>query len=240
MRPTAKWQLPSGNCPVATAQIILDQGGDYVFALKGNPGPLHDQVREMFDDQNQTNTNTNTNTNTVETQEYGHGRSEWRPYTVQDDPDFLNYLNPDERGHDRGWHINSVIRVERKRQTGDVLEHKVHYYISSLPGHDAHDSHDADLLARCIRSHWGIDNSAHWILDVTFREDLCRVRTGFGPENLASLRHMALNFLKRETSSKKSINRKRFAAALDPDYLITILQACMGTTPDIHTLTASA
>lgn len=95
----------------------------------------------------------------------------------------------------------------------------MHYYISSLPGQDAH------LLAHCIRSHWAIENCVHWILDVTFREDHCRVRTGFGPENLAGLRHIALNFLKRETSAKKSINRKRFAAALDPDYLLKILQA---------------
>jgi predicted transposase YbfD/YdcC len=159
----------------------------------------------------------------VETLEYGHGRSERRHYSALYDQDFLVYLNQDERGNDRGWQIKSVIRVERKRQVADTLEHKVHYYISSLPGQDAH------LLADCIRSHWGIENGAHWILDVTFREDHCRVRTGFGPENLAGLRHMALNFLKRETSSKKSVNRKRFAAALDPDYLLKILQASTDT-----------
>lgn len=211
--------VDAANCQIENAKIILKQGGDYVFALKGNQGTLHDQVREMFEGQAELKAGAQASVSTVETHEQGHGRSEWRHYTVLYDKDFLNYLNH----NDRGWQIKSVIRVERKRQIADRLEHKVHYYISSLPGQQA------NLIANCIRTHWGIENGAHWILDVTFHEDYSRVRTGFGPENLATLRHMALNFLKSEKSVKKSINRKRFTAALDPNYLLKILRAGIRT-----------
>ena len=84
---------------------------------------------------------------------------------------------------------------------------------------------DAQLLARCIRSHWAIENGEHWILDVVFRQDHHRLRTGFGPENFAILQHIALNLLKRETSLKRSLKGKRFAAALDPTYLFKVLLA---------------
>ena len=203
--------VDAANCQVENAKIICAQGGDYIFALKGNQQTLLERVRQCFegDDDRQAKPTR------IETRDEAHGRSEWRQYTVLNDKVCIEYVNRDNRD----WRINSIIRVERERKTPDKTEHSVHYYCSSLDGTDA------PLLAKYIRSHWAIENKVHWILDVTFREDRSRVRTGFGPENLATLRHMALNFLKREKSVKKSINRKRFAAALDPDYLLKVLHA---------------
>jgi predicted transposase YbfD/YdcC len=106
-----------------------------------------------------------------------------------------------EKGHGRG-----------------LTEHRVRYYIASLAA-------DARTLAGYIRSHWDIENQVYWLLDVTFREDGSRARAGFEPENLAVLRHLALNLLQREPTLKRSIKGKRFTAALDPAYLLKVLQA---------------
>ena len=90
------------------------------------------------------------------------------------------------------------------------------YYISSLPG-------DAKQLLRAVREHWGIENSLHWVLDIAFREDESRVRKGHGPENLATMRHMALNVLRRETSSKGGVKTRRLRAGWDEAYLLKVL-----------------
>lgn len=204
--------VDAAHCQVENAKIIRAQGGDFVFAVKGNQGGLHERVQQCFEE----DINRQDPPKTVETSEKGHGRFERRHYTILNDKACIDYVNQDNRD----WQIKSIIRVERERKTPDKTEQTVHYYGSSLDGSDA------PLLAKCIRGHWGIENKEHWILDVTFHEDLSRVRIGFGPENLATLRHMALNFLKREKSVKrKSIARKRFAAALDQDYLLKVLQA---------------
>ena len=129
-------------------------------------------------------------------------------------PDWLDYFNQGGKW----FQLNSVLRVERERQMSDKTEHSVHYYISSLTA-------PVTRIARCIRSHWGIENRVHWLLDVVFQEDLSRVRVGFGAENFAVLRHIALNLLKREQSVKRSIQRKRFLANMDHDYLLKVLHA---------------
>jgi len=106
--------------------------------------------------------------------------------------------------------------VERERHVNNNISVETSYYISSI-------ENDAKCFSNAVRSHWGIENSLHWVLDFTFREDESRIRKDNAPENFAVLRHMALNLLKRETSFKKSIKAKRLKAGWDNDYLAKIV-----------------
>ncbi len=103
-----------------------------------------------------------------------------------------------------------------KRLTKDRIENETSYYISSI-------ENNAKKIGSAIRTHWGIENSLHWVLDVSFREDECRIRKDNAPENFAVLRHIALNMIKKETSRKKSIKSKRLRAGWDNEYLLKIL-----------------
>ena len=111
--------------------------------------------------------------------------------------------------------MQTIVRVERERRFADKVEQETAYYISSLP-------HCAALLLKAIRSHWGIENSFHWVLDMTFGEDDSRIRTGDSPQNMAVLRHLALNILKKD-KSKGSLRQKRSKAALDDTFLSKLL-----------------
>lgn len=102
--------------------------------------------------------------------------------------------------------------VESERQIGNDITKEKRFFISSLDS-------DAESFGKAVRQHWGIENSLHWTLDVTFREDECRIRKGNAPENFAILRHIALNLLKNEKSEKKSIKRKRLKAGWNNSYL---------------------
>ncbi|KAF0245758.1 MAG: ISAs1 family transposase [bacterium] len=113
--------------------------------------------------------------------------------------------------------MTSVVCVESSRTVNDNTSVEFRYYISSLPA-------DAKLLAYAVRSHWGIENSLHWVLDVAFREDLSRIRKDFGAENFAILRHISLNLLKHETSLKIGIRSKRLKTGWDLDYLLKVLK----------------
>jgi predicted transposase YbfD/YdcC len=105
-----------------------------------------------------------------------------------------------------GWALGSTRGTETS------------YYISSI-------ENDAQKIARAIRAHWHIENSLHWVLDVTFNEDKCRVRKDHAPENVATLRHIVLNLLKQEKSFKGSIQTKRLKAAWENSYMLKILQS---------------
>ena len=202
--------VDAAHCQTENARLITAQGGDYVFALKANQGTLYERLEHTFEHTDYHAAPASCYT----TLEKGHGRMEHRQYAVITAPDYLAYFDPEGR-----WaKLKSVIRVERERTTGETTQHEVHYYIASLAA-------DAPTVAGYIRSHWGIENKVHWLLDVTFREDNNRARIGFQPENLALLHHLALNLLKRESSLKRSIKGKRFTAALDPTYLLKVLQA---------------
>jgi predicted transposase YbfD/YdcC len=106
--------------------------------------------------------------------------------------------------------------VERERQFEDKTERETSYYMGSI-------ENNAENFAKAVRSHWAIENSLHWVLDVSFREDESRIRKGNAPENFAVLRHIALNMIKRETSLKKSIKSRRLRAGWDNDYLLKVL-----------------
>jgi predicted transposase YbfD/YdcC len=107
--------------------------------------------------------------------------------------------------------------VESERDTGDKITVERRYYISSL-------DNQAARFAQAVRGHWGIENRLHWSLDVTFKEDGCRIRQGQAAENFAVLRHMAVSLLQQEKTTKVGLKAKRFKAALDTQYLVKILK----------------
>jgi len=113
--------------------------------------------------------------------------------------------------------LKSFIMVESERMVGDEVSVECRYYISSLPGDDA------AKLARTIRSHWAVETSLHWVLDVAFREDESRIRAGYAAENFGVVRQIALNLLKKEKSLKVGVANKRLNAAWKHDYLLKIL-----------------
>jgi predicted transposase YbfD/YdcC len=145
----------------------------------------------------------------LETVDGDHGRIETRRYWATS---FIDWL-PDKAL----WkNLRTIVMVERERVDKKITVERS-YYISSLED-------KVEELAHAIRGHWGIENSLHWVLDIAFREDESRIRKDYAPENFAILRHMALNLLRKETSSK-SIKRKRLRAGWDNEYLIRILTA---------------
>jgi predicted transposase YbfD/YdcC len=201
------------GCQTAIAAQVIEQGADYVLALKDNHPSLHERVRLAFADARAA-AGTGRDAlgwDVAATLDAGHGRIERRRCFALGDPEYLAYLDP--TGAWAG--LRSVALIESERRTGDQVSLELRYYLSSLPP-------DAARLGRAIRDHWGIENRLHWVLDVAFREDDSRVRAGHGPENLAIVRHFALNLL-RTDQARGSIAKKRFRAALDDRYLRTLL-----------------
>ena len=185
------------GCQKNIAKQIIDQEADYVLALKGNQGLLHEDIRLFFEDAAKSDF-TDIDCTYLETIDGDHGRIETRRYRCTSEIDWL----PDKN---RWEGLRTVIMVERERDTNDQLSVETSYYITSL-------ENDPEKLAGAVRSHWGIENSLHWVLDIAFREDESRIRKDNAPENMAVLRHMALNMLKKEDSKRISIKSKRLKA----------------------------
>lgn len=192
------------GCQKNIAETIINKGADYVLALKGNQSKLYDDVKLFFQDYLKTDIN-----NQYETTDGDHGRIEIRLYWTTSDIKWL-------QGKESWKNINTIGMVQRERQVGEDISIEKSYYISSM-------ENDTKLFSHAVRSHWGIENSLHWVLDISFREDESRIRKENASENFAVLRHMALNLLKRETSLKKSIKAKRLKAGWDNNYLAKIL-----------------
>jgi len=202
------------GCQTAIAAQIVEQGADYVLALKDNHPALHARVRLAFGDADAAVGTTLPlgDLTPHATIDKGHGRIEQRRCLTIGDPDYLDYVDPD-----RAWpQLRSVVRLESSRRIGATVTTEARHYLSSLPA-------DAATLAPAIRGHWGIENRLHWVLDVAFHEDDSRVRVGHGPENLAIIRHLALNLLRQEPSRRTGVATKRLRAALDESCLCTIL-----------------
>jgi len=202
------------GCQTAIAAQIVEQGADYVLALKDNHPALHERVRLAFADARAA---AGTPLQVADlapsaTTDKGHGRIERRRCLVLGDPAYLAYVDPTH-----AWpNLHSVVLIESTRRIGDTVTTEARHYLASLPA-------DAASLARTIRSHWGIENRLHWVLDVTFHEDASRVRDGHAPENLAILRHFALNLLRQDRATRGSVATKRFRAALNDEYLRSIV-----------------
>jgi predicted transposase YbfD/YdcC len=114
--------------------------------------------------------------------------------------------------------LQTIVRVVRTRHLWNKTTLEVMFYLSSLPP-------DAQQLGKAIRQHWSIENQLHWVLDVTFGEDACRIRTGNAPENIALLRRWSLNLLNQETSFRRSTRQKAKRACMDTGYLLKVLEA---------------
>lgn len=193
------------------AQQIVDQGGDYLLPVKENQKQLYEDIEFFFKvaQQNEFAKVTHTYHRTANG---GHGRLEVRQCWAISGADSLAFL----RGDGRWPQLQCIVMIQSERRTNKKLSHRTHYYITSLPN-------DARAILEAKRSHWSIENELHWVLDVAFREDDSRVRQGNADQNLAILRHMALNLLKQEKTAKGGIKAKRLQAAWNEDYLVKVL-----------------
>jgi predicted transposase YbfD/YdcC len=196
------------GCQKKIAEAIVDKGADYVFSLKGNQSHFHENVELFFQDQFKENFN-DLPFEYEETIDSGHGKIEVRKYWTTSDIDWL-------QGKEDWKGLETICMVERERHFEERIEKETSYYIGSI-------EKDAKKFSHAIRSHWGIENSLHWVIDVSFREDESRIRKDNAPENFAVLRHIALNMIKKETSLKKSVKSKRLRAGWDNDYLLKVL-----------------
>ena len=191
------------GCQKKIARQIKQQGGDYVFSLKGNQGNLHDDVDTFF---------TSSLAPAVASVGYdgGHGRIETRSIRATADIAWLRAR------HD--WQgLQSIIAVTAKREIDNKVTEETRYFISSL------DANDPKRLEHVVRAHWSIENNLHWVLDVAFDEDSNRTRKGYGAANLAVIRHIALNRVKAEKTSKVGVKIKRLEAGWDNDYLLRVI-----------------
>ena len=194
------------------AETIVTGGGDYLLAVKENQGHLFEDIQCLFEvdvahgiDKAQHSY--------AQTVNKGHGRLEIRECWATEKEEYLALV----RKHQNWKGLRSVVRIVSQRNFGEKVETQTRYFISSLPA-------DAKIILKVKRSHWKIENQLHWVLDIAFREDESRVRKDHSSENLAVLRHVALNLLKQDKTAKGGIHAKRLQAGWNNDYLLTILK----------------
>ena len=199
------------GCHPQIAQQIVNADADYVLALKANQGQLYEDVKLLFDGISD-NQLPDVQTDTAQMIDGDHGRIETRTAISVSNAEVIAPL----RSSGTFVNLNSVVEVTAQREHNGQTTVKSRYYISSLPG-------DATQLLEAIRTHWSIENACHWVLDVAFDEDGCRIRKNNGSQNFAILRRIALNLLKGESSAKVGVATKRLKAAWDTDYLTTVL-----------------
>jgi len=194
------------HCQKNIAKEIMEADADYVLALKGNQGTAFAEVKTFLDD---ALNRVQTHLVFLETVDKGHGRLETRRYWQTEKIDWYA-----DRGQWEG--LRSVGMVESVREINGQRTVERRYYLSSLPA-------DSQRFAKAVRGHWAIENQLHWVLDVVFGEDQSRARTQQAAENLAAMRRLAVNLLRKDIRSKRSIKGKLMRAAIDPDYLRHLL-----------------
>jgi predicted transposase YbfD/YdcC len=198
----------------AIASQIFQAKADYILALKANHPTLYAQVKDWFE-QHLSHGFEGIIHSYDERVEKGHHRTEKRQIWCAP----ISQLPP-LHNQDDWLGLKCVVMVVRVRHLWNKTTREVQFYLTSLDG-------DARQLGQAIRLHWGVENGLHWTLDVTFHEDACRVRTGHAPQNLSLLRRIALNALNLEPSFKRSNRQKSNRAAMDNNYMLTILAACL-------------
>lgn len=197
------------GCQKQIASEISAAQADYVLALKGNQGTMHAEVQEFMETAQATGFPEIAH-DFLEVIERSHGRSETRRYWVCADLDWLTQ-------HSQWKGLRSVAMVESIREIHGKVTTERRFYIGSIAA-------NARQFARAVRGHWSIENNLHWSLDVSFAEDQCRARAGYSAQNLAVLRHLALNILKADQTKKLSIKTKQKCASWDHPYLLKLLQ----------------
>lgn len=208
--------LDAMGCQKKIAKQIIDSGADYVLALKGNHETVHEEVKNYLDEAIRSHADDRTARRTgipelvfAETVEKDHGRIEVRRYWQSENIGWFADL--------KKWEgLRSVGVVEAVRDVKGEISTERRYYLSSLTS-------DIIPFAKAVRGHWGVENQLHWQMDVSFAEDQSRARTGHAAENLATLRRLALNLLKRDTTKKRGIRGKQRNAAWHHPYLLHIL-----------------
>jgi predicted transposase YbfD/YdcC len=197
------------GCQKEIVNLISQKQGDYIIGLKKNQKNLYESVESLFKEAI-SKRNKGLSASNYSTRELGHGREEIRNYLMLSD--ISHQIDPDHK-----WNkLNSIGMIESVRTENGKTTVETRYYISSL-------NLDAQKFGESIRSHWGIENSLNWILDVALNEDDCRIRKDNAPQNFAILRHIAVNLLGQEKSQKLGIKNKQFLAAMDDNYLAKIL-----------------
>jgi predicted transposase YbfD/YdcC len=207
------------GCQTKIAKEIVEADADYVLALKGNHEKVHEEIKTFLDDalaQSQQKRPAGAavpkaveTLASLETVDKDHGRYEIRRFYQSAQLDWFADKNKWEG-------LQSVGMVESIREIDGQRSTERRYFLSSLPL-------DAATFARAVRSHWGVENKVHWIMDVHFREDQSRARTGYAAENLATLRRLALNLLRQEKTKKRGIRGKQLNASWDHAYLLRLL-----------------
>jgi predicted transposase YbfD/YdcC len=198
------------GCQTEITKTIVEEDGDYVLALKDNQGNLFEDTQMLFEDLENSHYQAYAY-DYEKTVNKGHGRIEIRECWTISDPQILCHL----RGFVNWEKLLTVSRIRSQRWIGDEKTCEDRFHIASIVG--------AKRVLGAVRSHWGIENSLHWTLDIAFDEDRCRVRKDNDPENFAILRHIALNLLKQEKTCKRSIKGKRLLAGWKEDYLLKVL-----------------
>ena len=201
------------GCQRDIAAQIVEQGADYVLALKGNQGSLQDDVVGSFAEAAASDF-ADTAHDYGETVNKGHGRIEKRKSWVISDEEVMGWIN----SHHKWPHLAAIGLIQSERRIGEKVEAESRYYILSRVL-------SAAEFAHAVRSHWGIENSVHWVLDVAFGEDGSRIRARYAAENFATLRHIALNALRHHPTRTKgsSIRTRRLVAGWDKEYLRRLL-----------------
>ena len=194
------------GCQKGTVKKIVEKGGDYVISLKGNQSRLHQSAIKYFDSELLKKDPKGITVKT--TTDRGHGRIEERRYYTSNNISWLP-------GSCLWENLQTITAVESDRLINGNISTEKRYYISSLE--------NIDDISLAIRKHWGIENSLHWVLDTCFREDECRKRAGNSGINFNKVRHVALNLLKSEKSTKASMPTKRLKAGWDDSYMLKLL-----------------
>lgn len=199
------------GCQKEIAQTIVDQQADYLLEVKENQGNLYADIADAFAGAEEVAFREVPHSY-HKTVDGSHGRIEIRECWAISDPEYLHYL----RGFADWPQLHTLLMIRNTRKLPDKVETFTHFYIASPVWL-------ADRFLRSKRSHWGIENGLHWVLDVAFQEDHHRLRKEHGPENFAVLRHIAVNLLKQDNTVKAGIKAKRLKAGWDNDYLLKIL-----------------
>lgn len=201
------------NTQTNIAQQIINADADYIMAVKGNQGNLHEDLQQLFEGFEEVSYR-DVSYETAHSKHRGHGRDEYRQVWVVSEPEYRQYLRQSSQ-----WvNLNSLIKLVAVRYSPatDKMETTTRYFISSWVA-------SAQDFLKAIRDHWQIENGLHWVLDIAFREDDSRIRKDHSPQNMALIRHIALNLLKQEKSLKVGIAIKRQRARWDNKYLEKIV-----------------